>query len=197
MCTFHAMGLKFLQIEYAKLGLKALGDSDYLGAVRKMIEDEGFTLHGVHKFADNLLAPEGVIGQREPSKGDWADIVRGLEISQALGNLDIGQSIIVQEGFVLGVEAAEGTDELIRRCKHLKRKGRGGVLVKTCKPQQDTDLDLPTIGPNTVKLAAESELTGIVVHTGRSLIIDQEEVAKIADQHKIFVIGVDPEKPIS
>lgn len=179
---------------YRKLGLKALGDNDFLSAVRKLLEEEGFTLHGVHKFADDLLTTEGALGRHKPSEEDWADIRRGLEVAQALGAIDAGQSVIVQEGFVLGVEAAEGTDELIRRCKALKRKGRRGVLVKTCKPQQDRDMDLPTIGPQTARLAVEADLAGIVVHAGHSLIIDPEEVAQIADKHKMFVIGIDPLK---
>lgn len=174
---------------YRRLGLRALGDSDFLSALRGLLEQEGFTLHGIHKFAGDLLAAEGALGRYEPTEGDWIDIKRGLEVSRVLGEIDAGQSVIVQEGFVLGVEAAEGTDELIRRCKSLKRKGRGGVLVKTCKPQQDRDLDLPTIGPETVRLAAETGLAGIVVHAGQSLIIDPEEVAQIADKHNMFVVG--------
>ena len=97
----------------------------------------------------------------------------------------------MQEGIVLGVEAAEGTDELIRRCKNLQREGRGGVLVKTCKPQQDTDFDLPTIGPETVRLCAEAGLSGIVIQAGHSLLLQPQEVATLANHHKIFVIGVE------
>lgn len=179
---------------FAKISLRALGDNDILGVVRKEVESEGFRIHGIHQFADDLLAPEGVIGKHKPKKEDWVDIVRGLEISQDLGALDVGQSVIVQEGIVLAVEAAEGTDELIVRSRHLKRKGRGGVLVKTCKPQQDRDFDLPTIGPETVRHAADIKLAGIVVHAEQSLIIDIEEVAELANRHKIFVIGVNPAK---
>ncbi len=175
---------------YARIGMKSMGDSDYLSALRSFLEEEGFRLHGAHKFARDMLAREGAYGAFEPTKDDWIDINRGLEIVRALGRLDVGQSAIVQEGFVLGVEAIEGTDELIRRCKNLKRKGRGGVLVKLCKDGQDTDLDLPTIGPNTVKLAAECGLAGIAIHAGQSLMIDPQEVAQIADQNKMFVIGV-------
>ena len=175
--------------------MKAIGDNNLLSAVRRLLEDEGFQIHGIHKFADELLAPDGLAGKIKPKKEDWADIERGLEVSQNLGALDVGQSVIVQEGIVLAVEAAEGTDEMIRRAKYLKRKGRGGVLVKTCKPQQDRDL--PTIGPETVRLAIESGLSGIVVHAGHSLIIDPEEVEAIADKHKLFVIGVHPEQLVS
>ncbi len=182
---------------FAKISLKAIGDNNLLRIMRELLEAEGFSVHGVHKFADDLLAPEGILGNFKPKKHDWVEIRRGLEISQALGSLDVGQSVIVQEGLVLGVEAAEGTDELILRCKHLKRKGRGGILVKTCKPQQDHDFDLPTIGPQTIINAAASGLVGVVLHAGESLLIDPHEVAQIADKHKMFVIGVNPSKEYS
>jgi DUF1009 family protein len=181
-------GAEFL----AKIGIGALGDNDFLALLRSLIESEGFVLHGVHKFAHDLLAPAGAIGRYEPKKADWIDIERGLDVSLEMGRLDIGQAVIVQEGFVLGVEAAEGTDELIQRCKHLKRKGRKGVLVKTCKPQQDRDFDLPTIGPETVKKAVDCDLAGIVIQAGQSLILEREKVVEIANHHKIFVVGVDP-----
>lgn len=177
---------------FARVGFRALGDNDILGIVREILEEEGFTIHGVHEFAEDLLAPEGAIGKYKPKKADWADIWRGVDISQDLGCKDIGQSVIVQEGIVLGVEAVEGTDELMRRCKHLKRKGRKGILVKTCKPQQDKSFDLPTIGPDTVRAAAENDIGGIAIHAGSSLLLDSQHVAELADKYKIFVIGVDP-----
>ena len=176
----------------AKVGLCALGDSDILDAVRRFLESEGFRVHGVHKFARDLLAPEGVIGKYEPSKAEWSDIRRGIEISQAIGRLDIGQAVIIQEGLVLGVEGIEGTDELIERCGALMRKGRKPILVKTCKPQQDEDLDLPTIGVDTIEKAAYAGLGGVVIHAGRSLLYEREEVQVAADKNKLFVIGVDP-----
>lgn len=175
----------------AKIGFKAFGDNDLLASIRRVLEGEGFNIRGVHEFADDLLAKEGVLGKYKPKDDDWVDIERGREVLRALGLLDVGQSVIAQERMILGVEAAEGTDELIRRCAPLKRKGRGGVLVKLSKPQQDTDLDLPTIGPRTAELAAECGLAGIAIEAGRSLILDPERVAEIADKHRMFVVGLD------
>ncbi len=176
---------------FARVGIKALGDNDLLTMIRRFLEDEGLRVHGAHKFATELLAPKGVLGKYEPSKGDMIDIQRGLEVSQQLGRLDVGQSVIVQEGLVLGVEAIEGTDALIARCKGFKRRGRKGVLVKTCKPQQDRDLDLPTIGPQTILQARDSKLAGIAIHADNALILDLEEVIELANKHKMFVIGIE------
>ncbi len=179
---------------FAKIALKALGDNDLLANIRTMLEEEGFALHGVHKFIDDLLTPEGIIGKHKPSKAQLIYIQRGIEAAEQLGMLDIGQSVIVQEGIILGVEAAEGTNELIKRCKHLKRKGRKGVLVKLCKPQQDHDLDLPTIGPETIELAIQNDLGGVAVHAGHSLMVGREDVICIANKHKLFVIGINSEE---
>lgn len=174
----------------AKVGLKAMGDNDLLSAVRAFLHEEGFTMHGVHKFAEELLTPEGLLTRRQPTDGDHIDIERGLQVSQMLGAADVGQSVIVQEGLVLSVEAIEGTDALIKRTVDLKRSGRGGILVKTCKPQQDTDMDLPTIGTNTIEQAAACGLSGIVLQAGRSLILERESVITLANKHKLFILGV-------
>ncbi len=176
---------------FAKVSLKAMGDDSLLSSIRVELEKEGFKLHGVHKFVKNLLAPEGVIGKYKPTKKDWIDIERGITVSQKIGALDIGQSVIVQGGAVLGVEAIEGTNHLISRCGALKRDGRGGVLVKSCKPQQDQDFDLPTIGVETIKYAAKAGLEGIAIHAEHSLFVNPEEIIELADKHKIFVIGLD------
>ncbi len=176
---------------FARVGLKALGDDGLLKTLRGELEREGFIIHGVQEFVTDLLAPAGEVGRYKPKKTDWADIERGIEVSQSLGILDVGQSVIVQEDIVLGLEAAEGTDELIRRCTGLRRKGRGGVLVKTCKPQQDHDFDLPAIGPQTVRLCAQTGLAGIVVEAGTSLLIDREQIRQLADEHKLFVTAID------
>ncbi len=176
---------------FARLGVRSLGDDGLLKAIRHELENEGFVIHGVQDFADNLIAGEGAVGRTKPKKSDWTDIDRGLEVSRMLGALDVGQSVVVQEGIVLGVEAAEGTDSLIRRCANIKRAGRGGVLVKTSKPRQDRDLDLPTVGPKTVELCAEAGLAGIVMQAGSTLLIDPQDVADIADKRNLFVVGVD------
>jgi len=93
---------------------------------------------------------------------------------------------------VLGVEAIEGTDELLRRCAGLRREGPGGVLVKAEKPDQERRADRPTIGPQTVRLVAESGLRGIAAQAGATLVVDRTEVIRLADAAGLFVVGVHP-----
>ncbi len=177
---------------FAKIGMKSLGDDGILRALVKEIESEGMAVKGVHEVLPEILVKKGVLGRHKPDKQAEADIRRGIEVALELGKLDVGQAVIVQQGLVLGVEGIEGTDELIRRCGDYRRKGEGGVLVKLRKPQQDMRIDLPTIGPRSVTRAKESGLRGIALHAGNGLIVDEDEVIRLADKEGLFVIGVDP-----
>lgn len=175
----------------ARIGLRSLGDNDLLELLKDELHKEGFTVHAVQGFVSDLLTPKGILGKIKPSSRYDDTIKRGLSISKEIGRLDVGQAVVVQQDLIIGVEGIEGTDELVRRCRGYLRNGEGGILVKTAKPQQDKSLDLPTIGPDTVINAAENGIVGIVVEAGNSLLIDADLVVEIADQNKIFVIGVD------
>jgi DUF1009 family protein len=107
-----------------------------------------------------------------------------------MGKMDIGQAVVVQQGMVLGVEAIEGTDALIRRCGESKRDGPGGVLVKIKKPNQDRRADLPTVGVETVMAATSACLRGIAVEAGGTLVMDEAEMVRKADDAGLFLIGI-------
>ena len=175
---------------FARIGLKALGDDGLLHAVIGELESEGFRIVSIDSILANALAPEGPLGALRPDAEAQADIAFGVTVSQALGALDIGQAVVVQQGIVLGVEAIEGTDALIARCGALRREGRGGVLVKTAKPGQERRADLPTIGVRTVAAAAEAGLAGIAVAVGSTVLVDRAAIAAAADHHGLFVVGV-------
>ena len=173
-----------------KIGFKAFGDDNLLKLVIKGFEDEGFKIIGFHEIMTDLLAEEGVWGKVQPDEQAQADINHGVKIALGLGALDVGQSVVVQQGIVLGVEAVEGTDALIKRCKDLKREGAGGVLVKTKKPQQEQRADLPTVGVQTVLNAYEAGLRGIAVQAGKTLVADRAGIITKADELGLFVVGV-------
>lgn len=176
---------------FARIGLRALGDDGLLSAVIKELEREGFTVIGADRLLDaSTVMPEGPVGTLVPDPVARADIEHGLRIARALGGLDIGQAVVVQQGMVLGLEAIEGTDALLRRCGGLKREGPGGVLVKIEKPGQERRVDRPVIGPETVAVARASGLRGIAAEAGAVLILDREAVARAADAAGLFVVGV-------
>ncbi len=174
----------------AKLGLRVMGDDNLLSAIHAELRKEGFTLHGIHELMGELLVPDGVLGKVKPSKAQMVDIAEGLKIAKAIGALDIGQAVIIQDGVVLGVEGAEGTDELIRRCVDYRRTNKGGILVKSCKPQQDRKLDMPTLGPDTLNLCAALGYDGVAVESGAALLVDLEETVEAANQSGLFLIGI-------
>jgi DUF1009 family protein len=174
---------------FARLGARALGDDALLGAVAGELEKDGLKVIGAHQIEPALLTPEGVLGSVVPTTENKADMDFGITVTRALGQLDVGQGAVVQQGIVLGIEAVEGTDALLERCKKLRRKGRGGVLVKSCKPQQDQRFDLPTMGLRTVRKAFEAGLTGIAIEAGNSLLLDRAAVADAADRLGLFIIG--------
>ncbi|HJU20173.1 MAG TPA: UDP-2,3-diacylglucosamine diphosphatase LpxI [Stellaceae bacterium] len=177
---------------FARLGYRALGDDGLLSAVVKELEEEGFRVLAPDAVIAAALAPAGPLGRHRPDGQAEADIAHGMTIARALGALDVGQAVVVQQGLVLGVEAIEGTDALIRRCAGLRREGPGGVLVKCEKPGQERRVDRPAIGPLTLALAAEAGLRGIAVEAAATIVLDREAVIRAADESGLFVVGVPP-----
>jgi DUF1009 family protein len=175
---------------FARIGYRALGDNGLLSAVVSELEQEGFRVLGADQLLDRALVPEGPLGEIRPDVQSATDIERGLRVARALGALDVGQAVIVQQGLVLGVEAIEGTDELLRRCATLRRDGPGGVLVKVEKPGQERRADRPTIGLRTILLAAKTGLRGIAIEAEATIVLDRDEVIRAADRVGLFVVGV-------
>ena len=175
---------------FARIGYRALGDDGLLSAVVRELEQEGFRVMSPDQLLDHEIIRPGPLGIVRPDRRSEADIEHGLTIARALGALDIGQAVVIQQGLVLGVEAIEGTDELLRRCAVLRREGPGGVLVKVEKPGQERRADRPTIGPRTVMLAAETRLAGVAVEANATIVIDRDEVIRAADQAGLFVVGI-------
>jgi DUF1009 family protein len=175
---------------FARVGRRVLGDDGLLTAVVKELEQEGFRVLGADQLLEAAGLAEGPLGRVQPDAAALSDIELGVRVARALGALDIGQAVVVQQGLVLGVEAIEGTDALLRRCAELRRDGPGGVLVKLEKPGQERRVDRPTIGPKTVLLAAEAGLRGIAAEAGATIVLDRDEVILAADAAGLFVVGV-------
>jgi hypothetical protein len=165
--------------------LRSLGDDGLLKALRNVLEDEGFQVHGIHKFLPGLLMPEGILGTVKPDQILQGDIQLGLKASQLLGKSDIGQAVIVKNGQIIAREDKHGTNVMIE-----KYGAAGAILVKTCKPQQDRDLDLPTLGLKTVETCARKKMIGIVGQAGQTLLVDRDEAVALADKNNIFLMGV-------
>ena len=146
---------------------------------------------GAGDILGELGAAAGQLGRHAPTAGDGEDVARGLQVARAIGRLDIGHAVVVQHGIVLGVEAAEGTDGLIRRCAALRVERTGGVLVKIGKAKQDPRADPPVVGEETVRLAAETGLSGIAIEAGATILVDRAATIAAADAAGLFLVAVE------
>ena len=178
----------------AKGGLKVFGDDGLLSLVAKEIEKEGIKVIGIEQILSGVLTKEGLLAGPAPTKISWDDIKRGLQVLNSLGPCDVGQSIAVQEGIVLAIEAIEGTDQMIERAGSLQRNVSGPILIKMSKANQDKRVDLPTAGPETIKNAIRSGFQGLALEAKNSLLLDKDHVIKIVEKNSFFVIGVDQSK---
>ena len=173
------------------------GDGAIIDVIVGFFENEGFRVVGAEEAAGDLKGEAGSLTDMLPTDADWADIKKGADLVAALGPCDVAQGVVVRRGFVLAVEAAEGTDAMLERVAGLPEDLKGfepgeegarvGVLVKTPKPDQELRVDLPTLGVRTVENAAKAGLVGIAVEAGRALIVDRDAVRAACEQNGVWV----------
>ncbi len=180
----------------ARLGIKALGDDALLSFLVRELESHGFSVKGIEEVlpAENILLQKGPLGKREVPDFLLEDMKLGIKVARLLGRADVGQSVIIDQGLVLGVEAIEGTDALIERCGKLKKERfqslkPSGLLVKLCKPQQEGKVDLPTLGLKTLENLLATGFLGVVAEAEKTLLIDQKACQKFVDKEGLFVFG--------
>ncbi|MBS1061767.1 LpxI family protein [Gluconobacter wancherniae] len=176
----------------AKLGRAIFaGDDGLLGAIVRVLENEGFRVRGAHEFLKQQTRLEGALGKKVPDETGFSDIRRGLKILSVMSCLDIGQGCVVQNGLVLAVEALEGTDVMLERCAQLKQVDSvGGVLVKMPKTGQELRADMPTIGPVTITNAARSGLRGVAFQADGTILTDPAACIMEADRLGLFLYGL-------
>lgn len=159
-----------------------------LGALADALGNRGIVLEDSTMYCKDQMAEVGAMGKCQPGDSVSADVEFGWDIVKKIGELDIGQAIAVREREVIAVEAIEGTAKMIKRAGQCCRKG-GWTLIKTAKPDQDMRFDVPCIGPDTVTSVAENGGKCIVVEAGKTILIDKEETIRLADKHKICIVG--------
>lgn len=140
-------------------------------------------------FLPELLVKRGQLTRRAPSRAQAKDIEFGWIAAKEMGRLDIGQSVAVKGQATLAVEAIEGTDECIRRAGRLCAAG-GFTVVKVAKPRQDMRFDVPTIGLGTLQTMVEAGAGCLAIEADRTIVIDQAEVARFADDHGLSIVAV-------
>ena len=172
------------------------GDDALMRHVLGLFEQEGFGVISPQDVCADLMLTKGVIGSVQITDDHRDDALEACKIAAAIGALDVGQAAVVARGVTLAVEAQEGTDAMLTRLLNLppelrgKPEARVGVLAKIVKPKQDIRVDLPTLGPETVRHAAEAGLAGIVAEAGGAFIIEREETVRLANEAGLFIAGL-------
>ena len=161
-----------------------------IGAVARVLENEGIQLIDSTLFLRPLLPDPGVLTRRAPSEEEKRDLDYGYRIARELGRLDLGQSVAVTDGACIALEAMEGTDAVMERAAS-QVNGRPLRVVKLAKPNQDLRFDVPVIGPATVRLMARLSVSALAIEARKTLMIDREELIREADAQGISIIAVE------
>lgn len=179
--------------------IRAGGDDAILRGVIGFFEKHGLEIIGVNQVAPELLVGPGGFAGPDYQREDMTDIGTGFEVLRVLAPFDVGQAVVVADGRIEAIEGAEGTDRMLDRLtvqRHAKMRARApvgrGIMVKAPKPGQELRVDMPAIGPETVRKAAGADLNGIAVEAGRVLAIDRAALQDMAASHRVFVTGIRP-----
>lgn len=190
------------QVKHVKLFTDVMPDLTMLGVLGRLVtkntdalisgiadvlQKNGITLMNSTELLVDLLARPGVLTRRAPSAAMQADFAFGYPIADAIGGLDIGQTIVVKDRAVVAVEAMEGTDEAMRRAGKLA--GPGARVVKVAKPRQDMRFDVPVVGVATVDVMRAAGIDGLSIDAGRTLVLDGDAFVEAADAAGIVVVG--------
>jgi DUF1009 family protein len=182
---FDDTGKKWLK----KMGASLLkGDDGLLKSLIKLLEKEGFTILSSKDIVKNLTLSKGLYGSIETiSDSDYQDINKGIQILKDLSPYDIGQAIVIEQGLVLGLEAIEGTKQLIERVGLLKRTSTHGVLIKATKINQTLKADLPTIGLETLISCHKAGLKGIAFDAAGTQVLNKDDVLSYSEKNGLFL----------
>jgi len=162
-----------------------------IGAVRKVLSDEGIELVDSTLLLKPLLAPAGTISKRKPDSDEMRDIEYGRKIANALASWDLGQSVAISDKACVALEAMEGTDAMLRRAAGLV-EGHRLTLVKASSRRGHLLFDVPVIGPGTIDVMVETRTTALGVDAGRTLMLDRDDLLTRANTAKIAIIGMEP-----
>ena len=182
------LSFDFQTFKLAKdLLLNKTGDNSLLVSIKKYFIDQGFEYFDWKEHCQELFANNNDLTQLKPTNKARKNLNKALSIFKSFGEIDVGQSMIIQNQIVLGLEAVEGTDNLMIRCKDYKKSGDKGILVKFSKYNQSNLLDIPTIGEKTIKLLKDCNYEGVYLEKDSCLIIDKEKTIDLANQNKVFI----------
>lgn len=178
------------------LSLRTRSTDMLLGAVAKVLGDEGIELISSTAYLEPLLARAGILSARAPSEDELRDMDYGISVAKAIASFDLGQTVVIAAGACVAVEAMEGTDATIARAGELFRSldegdatlSRSLTVVKVAKPNQDMRFDVPVVGVATIAAMVQAGASCLCVEAGRTLLFDEAAIIKAADAGNIAVV---------
>jgi hypothetical protein len=179
------------------LNLRTRNTDALLGAVAKVLGDEGITLGNSTALLEPLLAKPGILTRRRPNEKEIKNIQYGRAVARQLAQFDIGQTVVVAEAACVAVEAMEGTDAAIQRAGQIMASldsgastlSRALTVIKTAKPNQDMRFDVPVVGVRTIEVMRNAGATCLALDTGKCLLLDGNEIVVAADAGEIAIIS--------
>ncbi len=168
-----------------------LSDTSLTQTIIKFLENENFEVISPEIIAENILATPGNMTKIQIKKSHIKDMEQGYKMLGTICKLDVGQALVIQNGLILGIEAVEGTDDLIKRSGLIQQKiNSEPVLIKRCKPHQDKRMDMPCIGEKTIKNMCKFGIKGIGLESGACLILNKGKTLSLANECGIFIYGL-------
>jgi DUF1009 family protein len=169
------------------------GDGNILKEIIKIFKENKINVVNSMKFTPELIFKDKSINKVKINNTDKSSISKGVRIIKALSKFDIGQSVVINNGYVLAIEGPEGTDETIKRSLHLSKKYKlknKSILIKFPKANQDLRIDLPTIGFDTIKNCIKANIKGIAVKRSQNIILDKDKIINLVKKNNFFIISI-------
>src|SRR5580693_4031454 len=176
--------------------LPSKNTNSLIGAVARVLGDEGIELVDSTKFLGALLPEAGILTHRAPDVAEAQDIEYGRKVARQIAGLDLGQMVVVRDRACVAIEAMEGTDETIERAARIAG-GQRLVVVKVSKPRQDMRFDVPVVGLKTIEVMKRSNATALAIDAGRTLLFDRDAMIRAADDAGIAIEAFTPEIGVS
>ncbi len=190
--NFRYLNVQTLSILFQSIGILRGGDASLFKKINSLLEKRGYKIIGASEIAPNLTLKGGLYSSKSVSKVEFENIKKAKQCAEMTGYLDIGQAVVVKNGRVLAIEAAEGTDVMLERaaCLEAIRIRRGGVILKSAQINQDKRVDMPTIGPNTIKNVVKANLSGIAITADNVIVLDFQKVIEMIEDNNLYFIVI-------
>ena len=189
---FQSLNIEVLGFLIKSIGILRGGDASLFKKINTLLEKKGYTIIGASEIAPNLTLKCGLYSSQKVSKIEFENIRKAKHCAEMTGVLDIGQAVVVKNGRVVAIEAAEGTDAMLERVATIAgiSSKRGGVFLKSAQIDQDERVDMPTIGIETIKNIIKANLSGVAITANNVIVLDFQRVVEMIEENNLYFIVI-------